>query len=151
MKKLTFKTGFMPKDGLDFVHQRKFMREALLEVCSPREVTIPMKQHTGTACDPVVSSGDSVAMGDLIGVPADMHGVPVHASISGTVTKVDMIRLPFRSSKSSFGLPVSAVWAVRESRHIPSAFVPKRPASTRSLSTARRVNRFYPATFTMSA
>ena len=69
MKKLSFKTGFMPKDGLDFVHQRKFMREALLEVCSPREVTIPMKQHTGTPCDPVVSVGDDVAMGDLIGVP----------------------------------------------------------------------------------
>lgn len=98
MKKLTFKTGFMPKDGLDFVHQRKFMREALLEVCSPREVTIPMKQHTGTACDPVVSVGDSVAMGDLIGVPSDMHGVPVHASISGTVTKIDMIRLPNKVS-----------------------------------------------------
>ncbi len=98
MKKLSFKTGFMPKDGLDFVHQRKFMREALLEVCSPREVTIPMKQHTGTPCDPVVSVGDDVAMGDLIGVPADMNGVPVHASISGTVTKIDMIRLPNKIS-----------------------------------------------------
>ena len=98
MKKLTFKTGFMPNDGLDFVHQRKFMREALLEVCSPREVTIPMKQHRGTPCEPVVSVGDEVAMGDLIGAPRDMNGVPVHASISGTVTKIDSIRLPNKVS-----------------------------------------------------
>lgn len=98
MKKLSFKKGIMPKDGLDFVHQRKFLREALLEVCAPKEVTIPMKQHIGTECDPVVSVGDEVAMGDLIGVPADMHGVPVHASISGTVTKVSTIRLPNKVS-----------------------------------------------------
>ena len=70
------------------------MREALLEVCSPKEVTIPMKQHAGTPCEPVVSVGDSVAMGDVVGMPPDMGGVPVHASISGTVTKIDTIRLP---------------------------------------------------------
>ncbi len=94
MKRLSFKKGIMPKDGLDFEKQRKFLREALLEVCSPKEVTIPMKQHTGTECDPVVSVGDEVALGDLIGVPSDMHGVPVHASVSGTVTRIDTIRLP---------------------------------------------------------
>ena len=98
MKKLSFKKGIMPKDGLDFTHQRKFLREAILEVCAPREVTIPMKQHIGTVCDPVVSVGDEVAMGDLVGVPADMLGVPVHASISGTVTKVSTIRLPNKVS-----------------------------------------------------
>ena len=68
---------------------------------SPEEVTIPMKQHIGTPCDPVVSVGDEVAMGDLIGVPSDMNGVPVHASISGTVTKIDMIRLPNKVSCKS--------------------------------------------------
>ncbi|MBP5492864.1 MAG: RnfABCDGE type electron transport complex subunit C [Clostridiales bacterium] len=98
MKKLTFKNGIMPRDGLDFVRQRKYMREALLEVCSPREVILPMQMHVGSPCNPVVSVGDSVAMGDLIGAPTDMHGVPVHASISGTVTKIDSIRLPNKVS-----------------------------------------------------
>ncbi len=98
MKRLTFKSGFISRDGLDFVNQRKFMREALLEVCSPKEVTIPMKQHVGTPCEPVVSVGDSVAMGDPVGMPSDMGGVPVHASISGTVTRIDTIRLPNKVS-----------------------------------------------------
>ncbi|MBO4495636.1 MAG: RnfABCDGE type electron transport complex subunit C [Clostridiales bacterium] len=98
MKKVTFKKGNLQSDGLDFGRQRKFMREALLEVCSPREVILPMVQHRGTPCDPVVSVGDSVAIGDLVGVPADMKGVPVHASVSGEVTKIDSIRLPNRVS-----------------------------------------------------
>ncbi|MBO4928114.1 MAG: RnfABCDGE type electron transport complex subunit C [Clostridiales bacterium] len=124
MKKLTFKTGFMPKDGLDFVHQRKFMREALLEVCSPREVTIPMKQHAGTACEPVVSVGDEVAMGDLIGKPTDMMGVPVHASISGTVTRIDTIRLPNKVS-------CKAVWIKNDLRRRVSSKIQTRKDYTK--------------------
>lgn len=109
MKKATFKNGIMPKDGLDFVRQRKYMREALLEVCSPREVILPMQQHRGTPCDPVVSVGDSVAMGDLVGVPSDMRGVPVHASVSGEVTKIGTIRLPNKVS-------CQAVWIKNDLR-----------------------------------
>ncbi len=99
----------MPKDGLDFVRQRKYMREALLEVCSPREVILPMQQHRGTPCDPVVTVGDSVAMGDLVGAPADMLGVPVHASVSGEVTKIGTIRLPNKVS-------CKAVWIKNDLR-----------------------------------
>ncbi len=109
MKKATFKRGNLPNDGLDFVRQRKIMREALLEVCSPKEVVLPMLQHRGTACDPVVSVGDTVAIGDLIGAPSDMNGVPVHASISGEVTKIDSIRLPNRTG-------CQAVWIKNDLR-----------------------------------
>ncbi|MBR3058146.1 MAG: RnfABCDGE type electron transport complex subunit C [Clostridiales bacterium] len=98
MKKATFKKGNLQNDGLDFVRQRKFMREALLEVCNPREVILPMIQHRGTACDPVVSVGDSVSIGDMVGVPHDSSGVPVHASISGEVSRIDVIRLPNKVS-----------------------------------------------------
>jgi len=109
MKKATFKKGNLPNDGLDFVRQRKYMREALLEVCSPREVILPMLQHRGTPCTPVVKVGDSVAIGDLVGTPEDMNGVPVHASISGEVTKIDTIRLPNRVS-------CKAVWIKNDLR-----------------------------------
>ncbi len=61
----------------------------------PNQVTIPLQQHIGAPPKPVVSVGDRVSVGDLL-AQADETGlsVPVHASISGTVTAVgDMISL----------------------------------------------------------
>lgn len=53
----------------------------------PRRVVIPMLQHIGAACMPLVQPGDAVRMGQKIG---DGEGlcVPVHASVSGRVTDV---------------------------------------------------------------
>ena len=133
MKKLTFKNGIMPNDGLDFVRQRKYMREALLEVCSPREVIIPMQQHVGSACSPTVSVGDSVAMGDVIGMPPDMSGVPVHASVSGEVTRIDTIRLPNKVS-------CKAVWIKNDlRRRVSSTIQPRKDYSKLSLDELRKL------------
>ncbi len=54
---------------------------------APDVVVIPMQQHIGAPCKPLVKKGDSVKMGQKIG---DNEGlcVPVHASVSGTVLTV---------------------------------------------------------------
>ena len=51
---------------------------------TPGQVVIPMQQHIGVPCMPLVKVGDRVLMGQKIG---DGEGlcVPVHASVSGTV------------------------------------------------------------------
>lgn len=55
----------------------------------PGRVVLPLKQHTGAACQPVVSAGQQVSRGDLIaGVPEEALGSNLHASIDGTVTEV---------------------------------------------------------------
>ena len=60
-----------------------------LEPYAPKVVRIPLKQHVGAAASPVVKAGQAVRRGELIGdVPEDQLGVPVHASIDGTVTAV---------------------------------------------------------------
>ncbi len=53
----------------------------------PSVVTIPLRQHIGAICSPLVKVGDKVKMGQKIG---DGHGlcVPVHSSVSGTVIKI---------------------------------------------------------------
>ena len=53
----------------------------------PDVVVIPMQQHIGAPCKPLVKKGDYVTMGQKIG---DNEGlcVPVHASVSGTVLTV---------------------------------------------------------------
>lgn len=54
----------------------------------PQQVVIPMQQHIGAPCKPLVAVGDRVLRGQKIG---DGEGlcVPVHASVSGTVVAIE--------------------------------------------------------------
>ena len=54
----------------------------------PKQIVIPMVQHIGAPCTPLVQVGDRVLRGQKIG---DGEGlcVPVHASVSGTVVAVE--------------------------------------------------------------
>ena len=55
---------------------------------TPKQVVIPLQQHIGAPCRPLVDVGDKVLRGQKIG---DGEGlcVPVHASVSGTVTAIE--------------------------------------------------------------
>lgn len=54
---------------------------------APKTVTIPMVQHIGAPCQPLVAVGDHVTIGQKIGDNTGLC-VPVHASVSGTVKAV---------------------------------------------------------------
>ena len=63
------------------------LREVTLE---PARVVIPLKQHIGKPCEPVVSVGETVERGQIIGrVPEGELGAPVHSSIAGRVMSVE--------------------------------------------------------------
>ena len=55
---------------------------------TPKQVVIPLLQHIGAPCQPLVKVGDHVLRGQKIG---DGEGlcVPVHASVSGTVVAIE--------------------------------------------------------------
>ena len=59
-----------------------------VKVIEPKTVVIPMVQHIGAPCTPMVQVGDRVLKGQKIG---DGEGlcVPVHASVSGTVVAIE--------------------------------------------------------------
>ena len=59
-----------------------------LKTITPKQVEIPMQQHIGAPCVPLVQVGEYVKRGQKIG---DGEGlcVPVHASVSGTVTAIE--------------------------------------------------------------
>ncbi len=82
MKKLFF-GGIHP-------HYNKEMstQSEQLQTIVPRQVVIPLRQHIGAPCKPLVAVGDYVLRGQKIG---DGEGlcVPVHASVSGTVTAIE--------------------------------------------------------------
>lgn len=84
--KYTFKGGIHPNGNKITADCRvKFFK-------NPVELHIPMKQHIGAACIPIVKKGDHVLVGQKIGeVPEMALGAPVHSSVSGIVTSVEKV------------------------------------------------------------
>ena len=82
MNKLFF-GGVHPKYNKEMSTQ-----DPVLQTVTPSVVVIPMQQHIGAPCVPLVQVGDTVKRGQKIG---DAEGlcVPVHASVSGTVVAIE--------------------------------------------------------------
>ena len=62
---------------------------AVQEFPEPDILVIPMSQHIGAPCKPLVKKGDLVTKGQKIGANQGLC-VPVHASVSGKVKSVEM-------------------------------------------------------------
>ncbi len=82
MKRLFF-GGIHPKYNKEMSTQ-----DISLHTITPAQVVIPLQQHIGVPCKPLVQVGDRVLAGQKIG---DGEGlcVPVHASVSGTVVAIE--------------------------------------------------------------
>lgn len=52
------------------------------------EVNIPLKQHIGVPASPIVSIGDRVSKGQIIGTCGEKLGANIHASIDGKVVTI---------------------------------------------------------------
>ncbi|MEI6632479.1 MAG: 4Fe-4S dicluster domain-containing protein [Chlamydiota bacterium] len=61
-------------------------------------VTLPLKQHVGVPCAPLVREGDRVKVGEMIAdVPEGALGAPLHASITGVVSRVTPAEISIRA------------------------------------------------------
>ncbi len=58
----------------------------------PDVVKISMSQNIGAPCKPLVQKGDAVKVGQKIGDTDAFLHVPVHSSVSGTVTGIETMR-----------------------------------------------------------
>ena len=84
--KYTFKGGA-------HVAEHKNTRGCSIEkMPAPAKVYIPMSQHIGAHCQPIVAVGDTVTYGQMIGVVESGLGCPVHSSVSGKVVAIDPIK-----------------------------------------------------------
>lgn len=54
----------------------------------PDTVVIPLEQHVGAPCEPLVEKGDKVLLGQKIGDSEAYISAPVHSSVSGEVVAV---------------------------------------------------------------
>ena len=86
MRKFTFRGGIHP---LHDAHEGKgATRNKPIRHFVAKTVSIPMDMHIGAPSKPIVKAGDRVLMGQIIAEAVGGIGVPVHASVSGTVKAV---------------------------------------------------------------
>ncbi|MBQ8214516.1 MAG: electron transport complex subunit RsxC [Clostridia bacterium] len=64
---------------------------ATVRLPDPAVVSLPLSQHIGAPAVPVVSVGDYVKVGQVIGSVEAGLGCPVHASVSGTVKEITTV------------------------------------------------------------
>ncbi len=84
IRTLTFKGGTHPP------HSKKATEKLLVEKAnSPRVIVIPMQQHIGAPCEPIVKVGDEVKLGQKIGEAKGFVSSPVHSSVSGKVVAIE--------------------------------------------------------------
>lgn len=84
IRTLTFKGGTHPP------HSKKATENLAIEKANePKVVVIPMQQHIGATCEPVVQVGDEVKVGQKIGEAKGFVSSPVHSSVSGKVVAVE--------------------------------------------------------------
>ena len=57
----------------------------------PKQAVFSMFQHIGAPAKPIVKKGDVVKVGTVIAEAGGFVSAPVHSSVSGTVSKVDVV------------------------------------------------------------
>ncbi len=78
-----FRGGVHPHD-----HKDRSRDKAIEVLPVARRLVVPLSQHVGAPCDPIVSPGDSVKKGQKIGEARGFVSAPVHAPTSGKVLKI---------------------------------------------------------------
>ena len=80
----TFRGGIHPVG-----HKELSSNKAITVMTPPVEVIIPLQQHVGAPCKPLVKKGDIVNKGQKIGDTDAFVSAPIHASVSGVVKAIE--------------------------------------------------------------
>ncbi|MDR2753566.1 MAG: 4Fe-4S dicluster domain-containing protein [Oscillospiraceae bacterium] len=84
----------MSKSGIQILHNKHTRAIKPVRIDHCQRVTLLMKQHIGAPCVPCVKVGAHVLAGQLVGDSDAPVSAPLHASISGTIKKIDVVRIP---------------------------------------------------------
>lgn len=79
----------MNLNGVKVPHHKNTMNCETVSMPVPASVTIPLLQHMGTPCTPAVKVKDEVKVGRLLADSDAFMSVPIHSSVSGTVTAIE--------------------------------------------------------------
>ena len=83
------------KGGVNTPHYKELTENLSIEkAMDPDVVYIPLHQHTGAPCEPLVKVGDTVKVGQKIGQSEAFVSAPVHSSVSGVVKEITSMPIP---------------------------------------------------------
>lgn len=102
MRAHSFKHGVHPHD-----HKSLSASSSIEDMPLPGEVYIPLQQHIGRPCSPLVEKKDAVKSGQLIGKPEGFVSSGVHSSVTGTVKAIGLFM-------NSMGTRIPMVHIVRD-------------------------------------
>lgn len=81
------------RGGVNVAHNKHTAEMPVERMPVPSMVILPMQQHIGAPCTPVVKVGDTVSVGQLVGDSDKFVSAPIHATVSGTVKAVGDVKL----------------------------------------------------------
>ena len=85
----TFPGGVHPAD------RKEFSEHCSIEVIpAPKQVSIPLIQHIGAPCQPLVAKRDTVTAGQIIGKSDAFVSAPIHSPVNGTVKDITLMPHP---------------------------------------------------------
>ena len=79
--------------GVHVPHRKNTADQSAIRLTEIKTVTIPMAMHIGAPASPIVKVGDLVQVGTCIAESVGVVSSPIHASVSGKVTKISNIQL----------------------------------------------------------
>ncbi len=79
--------------GADVPHEKGTAALATVKMPVPSKVVLPMQQHIGAPCTPVVKKGDTVMVGTLVGKAEGFVSANIYSGVSGTVASVDTVHI----------------------------------------------------------
>ena len=87
MSVLTFKGGVHPDDKKRYTKDKP-----IIYAPASKFMAYPLSQHIGAPCEPIVSVGDYVRMGQKIADSKAYVSSPIHATVSGKVVSIEKRR-----------------------------------------------------------
>ncbi|MCK4248148.1 MAG: electron transport complex subunit RsxC [Candidatus Omnitrophica bacterium] len=85
----SFKQGVHPKE-----HKELVEKSGIKIMPDPQKIVLPLVQHIGAPCEPLVKQGDAVSVGQKIAGTEKFVSAPIHAGISGRVTAIKPLPHP---------------------------------------------------------
>lgn len=99
MNTFTFKRGIHPNDSKSLTNKKEII---FIQPKIGAEMIFPMQQHLGAPCEPIVSIGEKVLLGQKIADSKAFVSSPIHSSVSGVVKE-------FRKTLTPNGIKCDAI------------------------------------------
>ena len=92
LETLPFASKHVELRGVHIPHEKLTAEQATTVMPLPSQIVLPMKQHVGAACEPVVKRREQVEVGQLVG-HSDAHlTADIFSPVSGTVRDIRPLR-----------------------------------------------------------